>query len=66
LFSLLIASGLLFSSIDGIDGFTTTWQTFGAMYVLMIAMMLPAFAYFMPSWVTLGLKVHPSIISFRL
>jgi hypothetical protein len=35
-------------------------KSFGAMYVLMIAMMLPAFAYFMPSWDPLWLKFIPS------
>lgn len=53
----LFASGLglvLASYYDDIE------KSFGVMYLLMIGLMLPALAYFMPSWNPLWLKFVPS------
>ncbi len=60
--ALLITSGLFISGIGlVITGYYDDMvKSFGAMYVLMIAMMLPALAYFMPSWNPLWLKIIPS------
>jgi hypothetical protein len=62
LVTLLITSGFFISSIGLVltGYYDDMVKSFGAMYVLMIAMMLPAFAYFMPSWDPLWLKFIPS------
>ncbi len=57
------ALGLLLASY-----FDDMVKSFGVMYLLMIGMMLPAFAYYIPSWDPMWLKFVPSyymIYGFR-
>ncbi len=60
--TLLITSGLFVSSIGLVmtGYYDDMVKSFGAMYVLMIGMMLPALAYFMPSWNPMWIKFIPS------
>lgn len=59
---LLITSGLFISGAGLVmtGYYDDIVKSFGAMFGLMIAMMLPAFAYFLPSWNPTWLKFIPS------
>jgi hypothetical protein len=59
---LLITSGFFFSSIGLlISGFYDTMtKAFNAIYLVMIAVMLPAIAYFIPSWEPIWIRFLPT------
>jgi hypothetical protein len=62
LLAFLIPTGLFASGLGLILSayYDDMVKSFGAMYLLMIGMMLPALAYFTPSWDPLWLKFVPS------
>ncbi len=67
---LLITSSFFASAVGLLIGsfFKNMMQAFGAIYVVMILMMLPNIAYFIPSWEPLWVKViptYPLIQSFK-
>lgn len=59
---LLITSGFFASSLGLVlaSYYDNLMQAFGAIYVLMIALILPNVAYFIPSWEPLWIKLIPS------
>ncbi len=59
---LLLPSAFFFSSLGlwVASFFTNLTQAFGAIYFLMMAFMLPAIAYFIPSWEPLWIKFLPT------
>jgi hypothetical protein len=59
---LLITSGFFFSSIGLlISGFYDTMtKAFNAIYLVMIAVMIPAIAYFIPSWEPFWIRLLPT------
>lgn len=59
---LLITSGFFVSALGLVIAsyYKNLMQAFGAIYVVMIAMMLPNIAYFIPSWEPLWIKVIPT------
>jgi hypothetical protein len=61
-FLLLIPTGFFASALGLLlaSYFDDMVKSFGVMYLLMIGMMLPAFAYYIPSWDPLWLKFVPS------
>lgn len=59
---LLITSGFFVATLGLVIAsfYKNLMQAFGVMYVVMIAMMLPNIAYFIPSWEPLWIKVIPT------
>lgn len=59
---LLITSGFFASSLGLVVAsfYKNMMQAFGAIYILMIAMLLPNIAYFVPSWEPAWIKVIPT------
>ena len=62
LFLLLITSGFFASSLGLLVSsfYKNIMQAFGAIYIIMIAMLLPNIAYFIPSWEPVWIKVIPT------
>lgn len=62
LFLLLITSGFFASSLGLLVAsfYKNIMQAFGAIYILMIAMLLPNIAYFVPSWEPVWIKFIPT------
>lgn len=70
LFLLLITSGFFASSLGLLVSsfYKNMMQAFGAIYLLMIAMILPNIAYFVPSWEPVwikGLPTYPLLQGFK-
>ncbi|NLC32085.1 MAG: ABC transporter permease [Clostridiales bacterium] len=61
-YTLLIVSSFAFSSLGILIAtfFDSMSKTFGALYVFLIAMMLPAFSYYVPSFDPLWLRFFPT------
>lgn len=59
---LLITSGFFAASLGLLVAsfYKNMMQSFGAMYILMIIMLLPNIAYFIPSWEPIWIKVIPT------
>jgi len=59
---LLITSGFFASSLGLLVSsfYKNIMQAFGAIYIIMIAMLLPNIAYFIPSWEPVWIKVIPT------
>lgn len=59
---LLITSGFFVSALGLVIAsyYKNLMQAFGAIYVVMMALMLPSIAYFIPSWEPLWIKVIPT------
>ena len=61
-FIFLIASTYLFSSLGLLVGsfFDTMSKAFGVLYIMMIAMMLPAFSYYISSFDPVWIRFLPT------
>lgn len=59
---LLLTSGFFFSSVGLLFAsfFKTMLQSFGAVYVAMIVVLLPNIAYFVPSWDPMWIRIIPT------